>query len=1559
MDENDAFIGFWLKDVPYAFIGGLAKKGNEVANYKDNIRYYDVTIAPDSLKNAKFDNECITTGKYFKTNTAKLFTFNKMNGRVHYWERGPIEQQSKIEIPRPLTPSQRSALALQLEPFNDKVFDISALICANRGKLAANTNSFENMLDILGKCPPASKCDPCTRTGYKIAKSLIKIAALRIFADPEQSIIELPVNSIDAYHPNKKVGKFGMGFFSIFYWLIGHPKRFLTIHSFNRDVDGAYSTFRIIIREVNDVLTFSLRTYPYSEITSTGFRVDLDATADEFPWMNVQNFASQLSKLRFVKDTYLSYKNAGGAVTQLNVGDAQLYVPVIDLTVPKNFIACELSSKKILVEDFATGMNIVQSLTTLLEPSVSSKTLKASGPSLFGHTNNSRIIGADIDVYTLIITVGTIGVVSISLKNVNDHAFLIDLPASTRVPVSRDDIIFDDATKKYLGESIDTLFLHAETNMSDVSSLQKLLGKYIDYTADDEIKRFVTFKLDEYFQKRRDVLVPHKYAEIYRKFTDKFIESEVFDILAIEHTLDITANPRTNVWYGIKVLTFGADAVIKKFGDYTQAGLINYLFISQQYITKIGGQWPQTLASAFVDMKLSPIGGDIGDNYEKYANHPIPIHRVPDTDKLKSIKINGNQFPLKNMSTDITVTKLTYAAINKFESMVPYFKLLINWNDFADVLAKLYVSFSNEHYVTIVMEIIKQLSSYKGNQTYGGHKHTLMVDTYSGIYSPLPDGSKISIDKQKYDLDNIIASIRASDELPQTFLSIGNRNNIYTLNESIPEATNLKVFFQLAVKYTMNLVELSEIMGGYGIGITGSGLPEAKLKLFVADVVQKIKGRRLDFNRLTELYRVWTNQSYTVARQTKVILKRDEQAALAWMNSQININDIKIYAAAKPSPNSITFNLSQLISSVFEMNLPEKPNVKAEMQFFQNVAANKTTSKMQLVEIAVNEGTTKPVIEAVITELTQNSIDVIRETNVLDAKLEVTILVRRSSDNSKVYLSIHDVVGMNHTSFIAMAIPFWSTKTPSEMVTGEMGSGFFNVYRNTTKVIIDTVRDGIARRSVDVPIRDDKNRVVDIQKMVNVFPVKTGNGTLITMEIPIKDEFEYVATISKIAYFVKNVLALIKIKKTTKGVETPINILFNCDPVDMTVNPGINTGYFQISYTDPNLTKHESYLLTKNIPFAPLKPYFKEFLSSRLLDFIENNIIVNITHGGYTPVQTRTRLSMTPAVRTQFAALARNIVFIAAAINFNNHHTYMLDHFTSHSMATDLRFTEYNIVNMPQSDVDEGMIFKYHKFDGQPSIVEIINGCINIMQNDPFSKNSVKIYEYIRMKFNSSSSTINGLVHEIMADWLKVKNKKRTTPVAASKSGGRMIKVKDADKVADIPHPEFEPVFKKWIATFYTIAKRNNVIGYGKAAPAVKVVYSVAKHNYLGWYDHGDNTITINIYSWTPADRKKFSTFFFKGNSGRLKPITQKAVDDLINHKFLDHLFSYQFPSCTLVHELEHYRRKDSHDSSHDSAVIKLFDGDQRGNESRTFDQVANAVYQHVLANGFWNEYNA
>ena len=194
----DQDVGFWVKDAPYVFTDGNGdpKKGKRV--YFGRI--------PIPLKQTS--NLCQWVMDYFRSTASKtlpgLETAIFRNGRNYYGSSLPTTKTHSLDdVILPIPNDQRSLDCQDLAQFGEDFYDISALICT---QMKETPDSWYNLMKLMSLCPPVSECDPCTRIGYKIANSLIRIASTRIFADPEQSIMELPVNSVDAYAVLKRSG---------------------------------------------------------------------------------------------------------------------------------------------------------------------------------------------------------------------------------------------------------------------------------------------------------------------------------------------------------------------------------------------------------------------------------------------------------------------------------------------------------------------------------------------------------------------------------------------------------------------------------------------------------------------------------------------------------------------------------------------------------------------------------------------------------------------------------------------------------------------------------------------------------------------------------------------------------------------------------------------------------------------------------------------------------------------------------------------------------------------------------------------------------------------------------------------------------------------------------------------------------------------------------------------------------------------------------------------------------------------------------------------------------
>lgn len=202
MNRIDIETGFWVSSAPYYFTETKTVKTSK-RNY---LRSFDEF---DDIK--KCSNPLINN--YFSVSASKTKKQAKfLEGRNYYDKKVLFKTPFEVIIPQ----NNPNPLSLELEKYKDKYFSLFSLICSQMANFG--NAKWLDILNILKNCPLVEVCDPCTDIGAKIAKSLIKIASLRIFADPEQSIMELPVNSLDAYTPESKIGKFGDGL--LFHFLL-------------------------------------------------------------------------------------------------------------------------------------------------------------------------------------------------------------------------------------------------------------------------------------------------------------------------------------------------------------------------------------------------------------------------------------------------------------------------------------------------------------------------------------------------------------------------------------------------------------------------------------------------------------------------------------------------------------------------------------------------------------------------------------------------------------------------------------------------------------------------------------------------------------------------------------------------------------------------------------------------------------------------------------------------------------------------------------------------------------------------------------------------------------------------------------------------------------------------------------------------------------------------------------------------------------------------------------------------------------------------------------------
>jgi hypothetical protein len=147
---------------------------------------------------------------------------------------------------------------------------------------------------------------------------------------------------------------------------------------------------------------------------------------------------------------------------------------------------------------------------------------------------------------------------------------------------------------------------------------------------------------------------------------------------------------------------------------------------------------------------------------------------------------------------------------------------------------------------------------------------------------------------------------------------------------------------------------------------------------------------------------------------------------------------------------------------------------------------------------------TKTWIRRLLTELVQNSMDAVRQATAKGENLSsptINVTINRLRGKPELLIGVSDPVGIPPAGIVALSIPFLSGKQASDIVTGEIGSGFFNVYREALRVLITTTRDGLTTDMLDTPIIDPvTQQIVDVDRCATVKKTNLPNGTQILIQ---------------------------------------------------------------------------------------------------------------------------------------------------------------------------------------------------------------------------------------------------------------------------------------------------------------------------------------------------------------------------------------------------------------------------------------------------------------------------
>ena len=1599
-EHMDQQLGYWVHNVPYSleddpllftrtYFAGVDDGAVPQAGQKKPPSFHHLVREAGQVPQL-FHHRPVPTGdiqaskKYYK------------NGRHFYFIKNRVEQ-----VPRSLTvvlPQWCETLP-GLLPY--AWHPLYQLIC----------KSFRTS-SLFGYLQPSVVC---TKLGSKLAKSLIKIAATRIFADPEQSIIELPVNSVDSYNPGSQVGKFGMGFFSILYWLLGHPARYLTIESYNNNTH-----FVCVLQERAGELQFQLQV-GNSNVYQNGVILTLHCHDDLFTAHNVAQFNNQLKKLEFLPSALI-------AVRQSDVEPFHALGPYMNLQHP-NVVYVQVGSTGVKVEDFAQGMSLEVLLQKLFIPSVSSKTIEASlrddgsssAAAAAAHHQTRVIPGATHNRFVILVR----SVAVVTLPFVNDTAvkyeIVLELPGSTSIPVSRDDVIITSRTQAELERELEELERQCLA-LKTIYPLQQALEAYSRYTPQTDNQKLMA----SYIARLQTNLLAGKigvdwkyYAMLQWLDTENImVEAQHSNLTALEAYLgpsDRKAPPdskQPSQQYFANIFVKKKVYIVPRVPTtVTSADLPSFLFVDSGYVSKYAARWFTILPTVFLEQKLvcvdnvkeavlldSHYTDMVQQEFEAQVWYPERVSVLKKEQlcnmcyqlilKVEAVlKLSVNRRDLRHQNVHLGIDECNNAygqpcEVNSVLDLLRYIirELMILYNfshgktvkymyslyskfdeiyrhQFpvvygSDNVVHLHLHFQELRTVEYTKEYFKSWSQnkvlvnalfdwahlvleqieYHPDAMFGYNVDLYMWTRNSPLYvitsaSPILDAPQVV----KSFNDNLILQLQVNQVSVEQFYVMQMLLLSYVLIKQYPTATSLisfrKTYYKKEHIFLRGTTHGTEEQTDLDVLYAHTGFNGLYMFLlqFIEDTFKNFK-EFVDDTCAVYFFNVQNPdpflRKFMVALETVV---REYKQAESTTFLRLVPGDIPELDARLPV---FTFTESQLITHVLKEDFDDT-NPSTLFPVVAGTPSNRL--EVQLTELAINEGSTKTFLNAVLTETLQNSIDAIRVFHPVDNRL---LLYLKESDTHFVY-QITDFVGMTFEAIVSVMIPFLSSKTPSEYVTGEMGSGFFNVYRESDRVVIDTVKGTRRTLLVDVPVRDSHDRVVNIERHVQMSEGRgSGNQTSIYVFIP---KPVRVTALTNFVYFVTHVAGLLDMAP---------NVRFNNQPLTVTTTPLLesDTGEFVAQWITSG--KQESYLFTKGVPFMPLYEYVLNQvpeLPAYLLPELRYNLVINIAHGAYTPVQTRAKINVAVDVKIRFRKFLLNAVYLLLLNKCSNSVTeeeknYYMRNYTSDSYLSQVvsRYDQEMPLNLMKTLTD--FVLNYPYPGTRTSLNNSLTRAYWTMSSFKWENLFPEQTDKIKEQFP------NPLLRALGVGWLSTKNR-GPRPRERTKEETEALNMQE-----HLREPEREEAIQKlervlnvFVTEFFKLGATLQIQGFEKTRSPPAVVLAHLDGGLLGLYTTLNNTITLQKRNFVTSEVLQFLEFCKTNTKNYWTPILNNDVYKIC----FENVGNSNNP--TLIHELEHFRRRSSHltFSNPHGPTTQIFSADDQ--ESYEFEQGAKAVYNKIL----------
>lgn len=446
---------------------------------------------------------------------------------------------------------------------------------------------------------------------------------------------------------------------------------------------------------------------------------------------------------------------------------------------------------------------------------------------------------------------------------------------------------------------------------------------------------------------------------------------------------------------------------------------------------------------------------------------------------------------------------------------------------------------------------------------------------------------------------------------------------------------------------------------------------------------------------------------------------------------KISINEI-IEIEAIDIKRELNFKLSELISYIFYNNFNTNNYESSFIDFLENKNKNNIIP-LQIVKIAASAGTTKNIFESIITETIQNSID-----SLIQKNIEKAIEIKLAKDKEFFVYEIKDYGGIKFNDIFPLFIPYLSSKTNDALTVGEMGNGFFNVYRMSKKVIIESVYENKKFTILDEPTYDKENIIEDINKTI-IFDQDSQEDNYILIRVYIEPE-KFNLNLEEIISYNYQFLS-------NNFIFTPKQIIVNDKNINLKLKFRLMSEHFDIKYCDKII--FISQVQTEYITFNELLVFIdkEKLINKNYYKLIKFGYLLSLKKESYIPNQSRTSVFLKEDYKQELQDLLLNMIFLVNIgnlyLNLNNSiylDSKIIENLFSSSSITQVIPEINNLINFYSDSDLNNTIYKFFgnfKFNKINSLNEKILMLYNIINGDlqKFSKICETEDQYVINKY--------------------------------------------------------------------------------------------------------------------------------------------------------------------------------------------------------------------------------